>query len=64
MEKICFKSEERTAKKKKEKKGGGGGVSAFSSKLYFLKNLSQNNTYTLEFLKIAFPSIRSPNLQL
>ena len=31
---------------------------------YFLKKIwSENNTYTLEFLKITFPSIGSPNLQ-
>ena len=41
-----------------------GGYSAFPSKLLFLKKWSQNNTYTLEFLKIAFPFIGSPNLQL
>ena len=32
---------------------------------YFLKKIwSEINTYTLEFFKIAFPSISSPNLQL
>ena len=31
---------------------------------FFKQNWSETNTYTLEFLKIAFPSIGSPNLQL
>ena len=32
---------------------------------YFLKKIwSENNTYAVEFLKIAFPSIGSPKLQL
>ena len=52
MEKICFKSEERTAKE--------GGF----SKLVFLKNWSQNDICTLEFLKILFSSMGSPNPQL
>ena len=38
--------------------------SAFNSKLFFKKIWSKNNTYTLGFLKIACPSIGSPNLQL
>ena len=56
---ICFKSEERTAKKK-----GGGGFSVFPSKLFFQKDRSQNHIHTLEFLKIFFSSMGSPNLQL
>ena len=32
---------------------------------YFFKKIwSENNTYTFQFLKIAFPPIGSPNLQL
>ena len=56
MEKICFNSKERTAKKE--------GFSAFPNQLLFYKNWSQNNIYTLEYLKIAFSSTDSPNLQL
>ena len=57
MEEIClfwFKSEERTAKK--------GVLALFPANYFLKKNWSQNNTYTLEFLKIAFPSIDGPNL--
>ena len=59
---LCFKSEERTAKKKREE--GGGGLALLPINYLFKKIWSENNTYTLEFLKIAFPSIGSPNLQL
>ena len=42
-----------------------GGVLAPLPANYFLKKIwSENNTHILEFLKIAFPSIDSPNLQL
>ena len=54
MEETClflFKSEERTTKKV---------VLARFPTNYYLRN----NTYTLEFLKIAFPSIGSSNLQI
>ena len=56
MKKICFNSEERIAKKE--------GFSAFPNQSLFYKNWSQNNIYTLEYLKIAFSSMDSPNLQL
>ena len=43
----------------------GLGILALLPANYFLKKISsENNTYTLEFLKIAFPSIGSPNLSL
>ena len=31
-------------------------LAPFLANYFFMKNLSENNTYTLEFLKIAFPS--------
>ena len=41
------------------------GVLATLPANYFFKKIwSENNTYTFEFSKIAFPSIGNPNLQL
>ena len=51
-------------KKGLPKKKGGGGFSIFPSKLFFQKDWSQNHIHTLEFLKIFFSSMGSPNLQL
>ena len=56
MEKICFKSEERTAKERV--------LVPFPANCFFFKNWSQNHIYTLEFLKILFSSVDSPNPQL
>ena len=59
MEETClfwFKSEEMTEKK--------GVLALFPANYFLKKNWSQNNTYTLEVLKVAFGSISSPNLQL
>ena len=54
----CFDLSQKKGLQKK------GGFSAFPSKLFVGKKLVSNNTYILEFLKIALPSIGSPNLQL
>ena len=48
-------------KKRLQKKGV---LAPFPENYFFKKIWCENNTYTLEFLKITFPSIGSPNLQL
>ena len=41
-----------------------GVLAPLPANVFFKKNWSENTTYTSEFLKITFPSIGSPNLQL
>ena len=52
MEKICFKSEKRAAKER------------LSQQIILKKSWSQNHIYTMEYLKIVFSSMGSPNPQL
>ena len=50
--------------RRKDCKKRGEGYRLYQQIIFLKKIWSENNTYTLEFLKIAYPFIGSPNMQL